>query len=43
MGVKLACGYRIDLLVESKVVTEVKRVEALNDIHWAQTRTDRKL
>lgn len=41
--VKLECGYRIDLLVESKVVIEVKRVEALNDIHLAQTLTYMKL
>jgi GxxExxY protein len=38
-GVKLECGYRIDLLVESNVVIEVKSVEALNDIHLAQTLT----
>jgi len=35
--VKLECGYRIDLLVEKKLVIEIKRVEALNDIHLAQT------
>jgi GxxExxY protein len=41
--VKLECGYRIDLLVEHKVVIEVKSVEALNDIHLAQTLTHMKL
>jgi GxxExxY protein len=41
--VKLECGYRIDLLVESKVVIEIKSVEALNDIHLAQTLTYMKL
>jgi GxxExxY protein len=41
--VKLECGYRIDLLVEHKVVIEVKSVEALNDIHLAQTLTYMKL
>jgi GxxExxY protein len=41
--VKLDCGYRIDLLVENKVVIEVKSVEALNDIHLAQTLTYMKL
>lgn len=41
--VKLECGYRIDLLVESKVVIEIKSVETLNDIHLAQTLTYMKL
>jgi GxxExxY protein len=33
--VKLECGYRIDLLVENKVVIEIKSVESLNDVHLA--------
>ncbi len=41
--VKLECGYRIDILVENKVVVEVKSVEALNDVHLAQTLTYMKL
>jgi len=41
--VKLECGYRIDLLVENKVVIELKSVEALNDVHLAQTLTYMKL
>mgnify|MGYP000935036190 CR=1 FL=1 len=41
--VKLECGYRIDLLVENRVVIEVKSVDALNDIHLAQTLTYLKL
>ena len=41
--VKLECGYRIDLLVEGKVVIEIKSVEALNDVHFAQTLTYMKL
>jgi GxxExxY protein len=41
--VKLDCGYRIDLLVESKVIIEIKSVEALNDIHLAQILTYLKL
>jgi GxxExxY protein len=41
--VKLECGYRIDILVEHKVVIEIKSVEALNDIHLAQTLTYMKL
>ena len=42
-NVKLECGYRIDILVERKVVIEVKSCEALNDIHMAQTLTYLKL
>ncbi len=41
--VKLDCGYRIDLLVERKLVIEIKAVEALNDIHLAQTLTYMRL
>jgi len=37
--VKLDCGYRLDLLVENKIVDEVKSVEALNDVHLAQILT----
>jgi GxxExxY protein len=40
---KLECGYRIDLLVEDKVVVEVKAVEAIHDIHLAQVLTYLKL
>jgi GxxExxY protein len=35
-AVKLDCGYRLDLLVESCVIVEVKAVEALLPIHQAQ-------
>jgi len=41
--VKLDCGYRIDLLVESKLVVELKSVEVLNDVHLAQILTYMKL
>lgn len=41
--VKLDYGYRIDLLVEGKVVIELKVAEAFNDIHIAQTLTYVKL
>ena len=41
--VKLDCGYRIDLLVEDKVVIELKSVESLTDVHLAQTLTYMKL
>ena len=37
--VKLDHGYRIDLLVEEKVVVEIKTVEAFNDVHTAQVLT----
>lgn len=36
-GVKLECGYRIDLPVDNKVVIELKSVESLTDVHLAQT------
>ncbi|NOX67405.1 MAG: GxxExxY protein [Chlorobi bacterium] len=41
--VKLDVGYRMDLLVEDKVVIEIKSVEALNNIHLAQVLTYLKL
>ncbi|MGH2518122.1 MAG: GxxExxY protein [Ktedonobacterales bacterium] len=34
--VRLECGYRLDLLVEGKIVVEVKAVEGLEAIHSAQ-------
>ncbi|MEO5570644.1 MAG: GxxExxY protein [Bacteroidia bacterium] len=37
--VKLECGYRLDIMVDRKVVVEIKAVEALNDIHLAQVLT----
>jgi GxxExxY protein len=41
--IKLDHGYRIDLLVENKVVVEVKTVEAFTDVHLAQILTYLKL
>lgn len=41
--VHLDCGYRIDLLVEKKLVIETKAVDALNDVHLAQILTYLKL
>ncbi len=41
--VKLDVGYRIDLLVEDKVIVELKSVTELNDIHIAQVLTYLKL
>ena len=42
-GVKLDCGYRMDILVEGKLVLELKAVNMLNDIHLAQILTYLKL
>jgi GxxExxY protein len=42
-GLQLECGYRIDVLVEDRVVIEIKAVEALNPIHEAQLITYLKL
>jgi GxxExxY protein len=41
--VKLDHGYRIDLLVNEKVVVEVKTVETFTDVHTAQVLTYLKL
>ena len=41
--IKLDCGYRIDLIVENKVIIEIKSVEVLNDVHMAQILTYLKL
>ncbi len=41
--VKLDIGYRIDLIVDDKVIIELKAVEALNDVHLAQILTYLKL
>jgi GxxExxY protein len=37
--VKCDIGYRIDLLVEDKVIIEIKSIEAINPIHIAQVLT----
>jgi GxxExxY protein len=41
--VKQELGYRIDLLVENKVLIELKSVEQLAPVHFAQTLTYLKL
>ena len=38
-NVSMEIGYRVDLLVENKVVIEIKSVDALNDLHLAQILT----
>ena len=35
-NLKLEAGYRIDLLVENKVIIELKSVKKLDDVHTAQ-------
>ena len=41
--VKLECGYRLDLLVDNRLILEIKSVDAIADIHIAQTLTYEKL
>jgi len=41
--IKLDHGYRMDLLVEDKVVIELKTVEKFTNVHLAQTLTYLKL
>ena len=38
-GVRLECGYRLDLLVANSVVVEVKSIEAIAPVHEAQLLT----
>jgi len=40
---KLDAGYRIDLLVEQKIIVEIKSVESFCDVHLAQILTYMKL
>jgi GxxExxY protein len=42
-GLKLDCGYKIDLLVQDEVILELKAVEKLLPIHQAQLLTYLKL
>jgi len=41
--IKLETGYRIDLIVESSIIIEIKTVDSLSDIHLAQILTYLKL
>lgn len=41
--IKLDVGYRIDILVDNKVIIEIKAVESFNDVHIAQVLTYLKL
>ena len=38
-GSQVECGYRLDLLVDGKVVVELKAVDALLPVHEAQLMT----
>ena len=42
-GLKLNCGYKIDLIVQDEVIVELKAVEKLLPIHQAQLLTYLKL
>jgi GxxExxY protein len=42
-GVRLDCGYRIDLLIEDRLIVELKAVEEVRGIHRAQLLTYMKL
>ena len=42
-GVNLDCGYKMDLLVENKIVIELKSVKMIEDVHLAQILTYMKL
>ena len=42
-GIDLNCGYRLDFLVEDKIIVEIKSVEQLKGIHEAQLLTYMKL
>jgi GxxExxY protein len=35
-SINLDCGYRLDLLVEDKIIVEIKSVDQLMPIHQAQ-------
>ena len=41
--IKMDCGYRADLVVEKKIIVEIKSIDALNEIHLMQTITHLKL
>ncbi|RIW12527.1 GxxExxY protein [Algoriphagus lacus] len=42
-NVNLELGFRIDLLVEEKIIIEIKSVEAIHDVHKKQLLTYLKL
>ena len=42
-GIQLDCGYRVDVLVDDRIILELKSVEKLLSIHEAQLLTYMKL
>ena len=42
-GIRLDCGYRVDVLVEDKLIIELKSVERIKPIHEAQLLTYMRL
>ncbi len=42
-GLQLDCGYRVDLLIEDKIILELKAVDEIHGIHKAQLLTYMKL
>ena len=42
-GIRLDCGYRVDVLVEDEIILELKSVDELKGIHEAQLLTYMKL
>lgn len=42
-NIKMEIGYRVDLMIESKFIVEIKSVESLTDVHFAQLLTYLKL
>lgn len=41
--IRLDIGYRLDIIVENKLILEIKSVESLNEVHFAQLLTYLKL
>ena len=42
-GIRLDCGYRIDMFVEDAIILELKSIDRLNAIHEAQLLSYMKL
>ncbi len=42
-GIKLECGYRIDVLVDDQLILELKSINNLQNVHEAQLLTYMKL
>ena len=42
-GIKLDCGYRVDLIIENEIILELKSVDEVKGVHKAQVLTYMKL